>query len=64
MSEGSERLSEVDRIFNWRCDRAIELGVPVILAERFADSPWADTYELARLIASGCTPITACRILI
>jgi len=64
MSEGSERLSETDRVFNWRCGQAIDLGVPVILAERFADSPWADVHELARLIAAGCTPITACRILI
>jgi len=64
MSEVSERLSEADRVFNWRLGIAVDLGVPVILAERFADSPWADTHELARLIAAGCTPITACRVLI
>jgi hypothetical protein len=64
MSEGSERQSESERVYQWRFGIALDLGVPVILAERFADSPWADVHDLARLIKAGCTPITACRILI
>lgn len=65
MSEGSERLSESERVEMMRLDRAIELGVPYPVAMKFAETPHADLHRLEDLIVKeGCKPLTAARILI
>ena len=64
MSEVSERLTESEKVYRWRLQRALAVGLPFVLAERFAATPHADLHRLESLIAGGCRPITAARILL
>jgi hypothetical protein len=64
MSEGSERSTEVERVEAMRLSRALAVGLPFVLAERFAITPHADLHRLETLVAKGCRPITAARILL
>lgn len=56
--------TEVERVETMRLVRALDAGVPVPLAELFAVTPSANLHDLERLIALGCRPITAARILL
>jgi len=64
MSEGSERSTEVERVEAMRLSRALAVGLPFVLAERFAVTPTADLHRLEALVREGCRPITAARILL
>ena len=47
-----------------RLKRALDLGVPFLVAERFAETG-ADLHRLEYLVKEkGCKPLTAARILI
>lgn len=57
------RAHESERVEVWRLRSALALGVPVELAEEYALSH-GDRQQLADLIAAGCAPATAARIVI
>ena len=44
----------------WRCERLRSLGVPELLADFFAD--FVDWHVIADLVARGCPPYLALRI--
>jgi hypothetical protein len=65
MPELADVPTEQQSVEAWRLKTALELGVPLPVAEKFAESPWADLHRLADLIERrGCPPLTAARILI
>ena len=49
-----------DRDRNWRVERLTGLGIPVPLAEAYADH--LDWHQVARLVQRGCSPQLALRI--
>jgi hypothetical protein len=55
--------TESERVETWRLEQALELEVPLPLAEEFAVSD-ADLHRLAELVDAGCAPELAARILI
>lgn len=55
-------VDEHDQVLAWRTERLLELGYPVDEAIRLADTP-VDVHQLEQLIARGCPPATAARIL-
>jgi hypothetical protein len=48
------------RVHDWRVERLIWLGVPLTLAEAYADQ--IDWHQVARLVRLGCPPRLALRI--
>ena len=48
------------RIHNWRVSQLERLGVPVALAETYADR--IDWHQIDRLVRRGCPPRLALRI--
>lgn len=57
--------TEAERVYSMRLKRALDLGVPFLVAERFAETTTADLHRLEHLIRDeGCKPLTAARILI
>ena len=48
-------------VHNWRVERLTGLGIPVTLAEAYADH--LDWHQVARLVQRGCTPQLALRII-
>jgi hypothetical protein len=56
--------TEQERVEAWRLSAALELGVPLPIAEKFAETPSADLHQLAQLVRNGCPALTAARILI
>jgi hypothetical protein len=58
---GHEAISRDDMIVhNWRVSQLTRLGVPVPLAEIYADR--IDWHQIARLVLRGCPPRLALRI--
>ena len=55
-SAGGEELL----VHNWRVGRLTRLGIPVSLAEAYADR--LDWHQIARLVQRGCPPLLALRI--
>jgi hypothetical protein len=49
-------------VHGWRVARLTRLGVPVTLAEPYADQ--IDWHEIAALVRRGCPPLLALRIVI
>jgi len=47
-------------VHDWRVDRLTRLGVPVSLAQVYADR--LDWHQVARLVQRGCPPRLALRI--
>jgi len=47
-------------VHNWRVGRLTRLGIPVSLAETYADR--LDWHQVARLVQLGCPPRLALRI--
>jgi hypothetical protein len=47
-------------VHNWRVERLTGLGVPLALAEAYADR--LDWHQVARLVQRGCPPELALRI--
>lgn len=58
-SEQSERA----KVEAWRLHVLLERGYPVVLAETLAASE-ADLHQAVELVASGCAPEVAARILL
>jgi hypothetical protein len=56
-----EERSDEDELVNaWRAEQLGRLGLPQLIAERFADL--VDWHELAALVARGCPPLLALEI--
>jgi hypothetical protein len=53
----------IPTVASWRLEQALELEVPLPLAEEFAVSD-GDLHRLAELVGAGCAPELAARILI
>jgi hypothetical protein len=49
-------------VHDWRVDRLTRLGVPVSLAQVYADR--LDWHQVARLVQRGCPPRLALRIVL
>ena len=64
MSEGSERLSEIEKVERWRLYVLIEAGYPVGMAELIAQSHHADLHRAVELLVAGCRPAVAALILL
>ena len=47
-------------VHNWRVSQLARLGIPVTLAEMYADH--IDWHQVARLVRDGCPPGLALRI--
>jgi hypothetical protein len=47
-------------VHDWRASQLRRLGVPVSLAETYADH--LDWHQIARLVQRGCPPLLALRI--
>lgn len=56
--------TEQERVEAWRLSAALDLGVPLPVAEKFAVTSTADLHRLAQLVRDGCPALTAARILI
>lgn len=54
-------LSDEQRVVMWRLEQALDAGVSVELAEKFAHGD-GDLHRLGKLIDEGCPPDTAARI--
>jgi hypothetical protein len=54
------RADEDARVHEWRIEQLGELGLPRMLAERFADV--VDWHDLAALVQRGCTAELALEI--
>jgi hypothetical protein len=54
---------ELRRVRRWRRDRFYELGFPLADARKLAEAP-VDLGVARELIAAGCPPATAVRILL
>lgn len=61
--ETSVALTEPERVFEWRLDAFVRLGVAGDVAIGLADST-VDVREFERLVVRGCCPVTAARILL
>lgn len=48
-------------VHDWRVSRLTHLGIPVAVAESYADR--VDWHQVARLVRHGCSPRLALRIL-
>lgn len=59
-----EISTEAERVVAWRLRTLLESGYPVELAETIADSVEVDLHRAVDLVASGCSPETAARILL
>ena len=56
------RLDETQRLLDWRLEQLARSGCPDILALELAAGD-VDIHEFAELVAKGCPPATAARIL-
>lgn len=54
------RSDEAETVREWRAHQLHRLGVPQLIAERFAET--VDWHELARLTGAGCPPLLALEI--
>jgi len=54
------RADEEALVHEWRAERLRELGLPDLLAERFADR--VDWRDVAVLVTRGCQPLLALEI--
>jgi hypothetical protein len=61
--EGSRVRDETTLVANWRLEVLLEAGYNAYLAEQIADSD-ADLHLATALVAQGCSPKLAARILI
>ena len=55
--------SRRDQVFTWRRSQLVRSGFPEELAERVALDSRYDLYGLTELVAAGCEPELALRIL-
>lgn len=55
---------EAERVLVWRAERLRAAGYPADAAERLAGSGDVDLHEAVALLAAGCPPETALRILL
>jgi len=54
------RPDEAETVREWRAHQLHRLGVPRLIAERFAET--VDWHELASLTGAGCPPLLALEI--
>jgi len=64
MSEGSEPLSEIEKVELWRLRVLTDAGYPVAMAELIAQTPHADLHRAVELLAAGCRPAVAALIVL
>lgn len=57
-----DQVSDDDRVYVWRADRLIELGLPLHDAVELAATR-IDWHDAERLVRRGCPPHTVARIL-
>jgi hypothetical protein len=62
MDEPTHRPTEEQRIFAWRVEVLVAAGYPNALAQLVAGTG-ADLHDAERLVANGCPPALAVRIL-
>jgi hypothetical protein len=63
MGDDERSVSEAEKVLAWRLDQCVALGLPLDDAEEFAQSS-SDLEQLRKLIAGGCHPRLAARILL
>jgi hypothetical protein len=63
MQTAETAQDERTKVESWRLHVLIEAGYPLPLAEKIAHSE-ADLHRAVELVATGCEPETAARILI
>lgn len=56
-------VTDAEKVEAWRLHVLLRAGYPLALAERIASSS-ADLHEAVELLARGCKPETAARILL
>lgn len=54
---------EADEVTAWRRERLVRAGLPRSLSARLAADPRYDVHDLLALVARGCPPELAVRIL-
>jgi hypothetical protein len=59
-----ETETEADRVLRWRVDELVRAGYTERLALRLASRRHVDLHQAVELLARGCPPETAARILI
>jgi hypothetical protein len=64
MSEGSEPLSEIEKVELWRLEVLVSAGYPVGMAELIAQTHHADLHRAVELLVAGCRPVVAALILL
>jgi hypothetical protein len=55
-----EKESEEVRVYAWRMEQLLELGLSTLMADAFANV--VDWHEVARLVHKGCPPELALEI--
>jgi hypothetical protein len=56
--------TEEERVFEWRLEELFRAGFPDVLAVELAGSRDVDLHRALDLVACGCPPETAARILL